>query len=348
MKKSLLAVALLGTFGVASAQSSVTVYGTLDAGVGYTNGANANGVVTGVESGQESYSRIGFKGTEDLGGGLKALFVLEQAISLDNGTTTNTYPAGTQTGTGMFSSQAYVGLGSDVYGTVKLGRQFSPLYNSYLAIDPFKNGFAANINNFFGTDKLNNSNYERMSNAVTYSTADNLGGFNASVAYGFGEVAGETSAQSQVGVSLGYANGPVTVSYAFHQANNNTAAITNAAKFTTNFIGAAYDFGMVKVHAAYDQNKLSDDSFKTEDYMVGVTVPFGSHAVFADYTHKDNKIVANADADQYAIGYTYNLSKRTNLYTAYTYVKNKEDSFVNTNVDGNSVSNIQVGVRHSF
>jgi len=246
------------------------------------------------------------------------------------------------------SSQAYVGLAGN-FGAVKVGRQFSPLYQAYGSIDPFVNGFAANINNFFGTDANNSSNYERMSNAVIYETPDNLYGLKASVAYGFGGVAGDTSAQSQVGASLGYLNGPLTVSYAYHQANNEQAGETGSAydTFKTNFIGAAYDFGPVKAHLAFDQNQQGD-TFKTQDYLVGITVPMGAHAIFADYTHKDNKLVANADADQYAVGYTYSLSKRTNLYGAYTYVKNQQNSLIDTDVAGNSVGTVQVGVRHSF
>ena len=344
MKKSLLAVALLGTFGVACAQSSVTVYGTLDAGVGYTNGANAKGTDTSLQSGQEQYSRFGFKGSEDLGGGLKALFVLEQAISINNGTTLDTTP-GQTTANSSFSSQAYVGLGGD-FGTVKLGRQFTPLYEAYGSIDPFKNGFAANINTFFGTDATNTSNYERMSNAVNYSTPDNSTGLKATVAYGFGGVAGDTSAQSQVGASLSYLNGPLTIAYAYHQANNDTIT-AKGETFKTNFIGAAYDFGVVKLHAAFDQNQQTS-AFKTNDYLVGLTVPFGANTVFADYTRKNNKVASQTDADQYAIGYTYSLSKRTNLYTAYSYVKNQNLSLINTEVAGNAVSTLQIGLNHSF
>jgi len=351
MKKTLLAISLLGAFGVASAQSNVTVYGTLDAGVSSTIGANAAGPVTSVESGQESYSRLGFKGNEDLGDGLKAIFVLEEGILLNNGTSGltgvgNNVPA--DQNNSMFSSQAYVGLAGN-FGALTIGRQFTPLYEAYGSIDPFVNGFAANINNFFGTDVNNNSNYQRMSNAVVYSAPDNLYGFKGSVAYGFGGVAGDTSAQSQVGASLGYANGPLTVSYAFHQANNEQGTVVGASTdtFRTNFIGAAYDFGVVKVHAAFDQNQQGD-TFKTQDALVGVTIPFGVQTVFADYTHKDNKLIDNADASQYAVGYTYNLSKRTNLYTAYTYVKNQDKSTIDTEVAGNAVGTLQVGLRHSF
>eukprot|EP01040_Poterioochromonas_malhamensis_P026971 gene26971-34042_t len=106
MKKSLLALSLLSAFGVASAQSSVTMYGVVDAGITYDNGPSA-GTVTKLESGIESGSRLGFRGTEDLGSGLKALFVLEQGFDIDTG----------RSGQGgrLFGRQAWVGLNSE-YG----------------------------------------------------------------------------------------------------------------------------------------------------------------------------------------------------------------------------------------
>lgn len=344
-------MAFMGAFGSVSAQSNVTVYGTLDAGVSSINGTKPAGIVTKLSSGQQSYSRFGFAGTEDMGDGLKALFLLEAGVELNRGNTgldSIDYNVRKSHDTNLFGSQAYVGLTGN-FGTLKLGRQFTPLYNAYGAIDPFMNGFAANINNFFGINNLYTSDYQRMSNAVVYEAPDNLNGFKASAAYGFGGFAGDLSAQSQVGASLGYLNGPLTVSYAYHEANNEKTTVEGALTdtFRTNFIGAAYDFGLVKLHAAYDQNEQGP-RFKTEDYLFGLTLPVGAHAVFADYTHKKNKIVDSADADQYAVGYTYNLSKRTNVYTAYTYVQNQSNSSIDTETPGKSVGTIQAGLRHTF
>lgn len=347
MKKALLLVALLGMVGIASAQSSVTVYGTLDAGVAYIRGANAVGRTLTLESGQQSYSNIGFKGVEDLGSGMKALFLLEQAVQIDTGVSGyNTVGANitlSSDATGTFSSQAYVGLSSDNLGTVKAGRQFSPLYEAYVMIDPFQSGFASDIDDLFGNYNYN-SLYQRMSNAVTYHTPE-LKGFFGALAYGFGEEPGATKPASQIGVSLGYANGPLTIVYAYHHANDDLFG--NTDPFKTHFVGAAYDLGRLKLHAALDQNRAGD-AFKTQDYMVGVTVPFGAHAVFADYMHKKDKVIDDANANQFAIGYTYNLSKRTNFYTAYTHVKNDQNSFVSTTTGGNSVNIFQIGMRHLF
>ena len=352
-----ISVAMLFAASGAIAQTSVTMYGTVDAGVAYQNGAFSAGKKITLESGQQSYSRIGFKGTEDLGNGMKALFVLEQGVQIDTGTsgydtlgsgilTTDPYSSATPAtsiNSGTFSSQAYVGVSSNAAGTVTFGRQFSPLYESYLAIDPFMNGFAAGMNNFFGNIG-NASLYQRMDNAIIYHTPDNLYGFKGALAYGFGEQAGHTKSQSQIGVSLGYANGPVTVAYAFHDANND---LNGYDAFKTHFIGATWDFGVAKAHVAFDQNKLGS-IFKTQDYMVGVTVPVGANSVFADYTHKKDKINASSNANQFAIGYTYNLSKRTNLYTAYSYIKNETAGRIDNDAPGKNVSTFQLGMRHMF
>lgn len=349
-------VALLFAASGAIAQTSVTMYGTVDAGIAYNHGSSAGGKTLTLESGQQSYSRIGFRGTEDLGGGMRAIFLLEQGVQIDTGDSGystlgsgifSTDPFTGQSNSGTFSSQAYVGLSSNYAGTVRMGRVYSPLYDAYMSIDPFMNGFAASMTNFFGTisDPLGRSApYLRMSNAVIYNTPDNLAGFKGSLAYGFGEAPGSTGSDSQIGVSLGYANGPVTIAYAFHHANNDTAGFE---PFKSHFIGGKFNFGMAAVHAAFDQNKISD-TFKTQDYMIGVTVPFGASSIFADYTHKKDKVISDANANQFGIGYTYNLSKRTNLYTAYTYVRNKTNSAINTDTAGTNVNTFQIGMRHMF
>lgn len=349
MKKSLLAIALLGALGTAVAQSNVTVYGTVDAGIAYSKGQAAGGRVVSLESGQQSYSRLGFKGTEDLGNGLKAIFLIEQGFQIDNGSSGYaTLGSGIAPGalepsnSGTFSSQAYVGLSSDAWGTLKLGRVFSPQYDAHLAIDPFMNGFAANINNVFGTFE-GISFSQRMSNAIRYDTPE-FRGFKGSLAHGFGEQPGSISSEGQIGISAGYQNGPLTVAYAYHRNNNDVIFLD---VFKSHFIGAAYDVGAFKLHAAFDQNKLAA-SYYTRDYMVGATVPFGKFSIFADYTRKQDKITANADATKYAIGTTYSLSKRTNVYAAFTHVKNDANSSINTNIAGNNVNTFQLGMRHLF
>lgn len=348
MKNLFLIVALSGICGVASAQSNFTVYGVADAGVVYENG-HSGGSVTKIQSGLESGSRLGFKGTEDLGNGLRALFVLEQGMSIDNGTSTQ--------GGRLAGRQAFVGLGSD-FGTVTMGRQYTPVYNAYGVVDPFGNNTAGDINTLFGQDADFLSRDFRMDNAIIYNTPSNLGGFNASAAYGFGEQPGSLSMQRQIGFSLGYAspaNGPINVIYAYHLANNENlefdadgnSSLIDLGTFKTHFLGGTYNFNVIKVHAAFERTTHGDDH-KTQSYLVGATVPLGIHSVFADYTYRDNKVTDNANASQFAIGYNHTLSKRTNLYSILAYTKNDSNSKVNTDVAGKTVTRVQLGIRHIF
>src|ERR1700730_16325238 len=128
MKKTLLALAVLGAFaGAASAQTNVTVYGIVDAGVQYKNDGNPAGKTLSLQSGIQNGSRLGFKGTEDLGGGLSAIFTFENGFNVDDGTLGQ--------GNRLFGRQAWVGLNGG-FGTVKLGRQQTALYYALTEIDP--------------------------------------------------------------------------------------------------------------------------------------------------------------------------------------------------------------------
>ena len=338
MKKSLLALSLLSAFGVASAQSSVTMYGIVDAGITYDNGSSA-GTVTKLESGIESGSRLGFRGTEDLGSGLKALFVLEQGFDIDTG----------KSGQGgrLFGRQAWVGLNSE-YGQVSAGRQYTPIFNAYGVVDPFGKGTSGDIYTLFGRASDFLSEYKRMDNSVVYTTPSSLGGFNAAVAYSFGEVAGDEKKQAQAGLSLGYNNGPLSVVYAYHKANNALAKPPASTEtYQAHLVGGTYDFKVVKLHAAAEQVKHGDNH-KTESYLLGATVPVGQHSLFADYTYRNDKMNDDSNSDQFAIGYNHNLSKRTNLYTILAYTTNDPKAKINVDVYGKSYKSVQLGIRHVF
>src|SRR3569833_204250 len=186
MKKTLLLLAVLGAFtGTASAQTNVTIYGLLDAGVHYRdNGADTNNKTWGVDSGQASGSRLGFRGTEDLGGGLAAIFTLESGVNVDDGTLGQgiTGSANSPALTRLFGRQAFVGLSGN-FGAVKFGRQYAPIRVAVESVDPFGVSGAGNAANFF------NVHGERTDNTVNYSTA-NFGGFSGQAAYSFGDFAG--------------------------------------------------------------------------------------------------------------------------------------------------------------
>lgn len=321
MKKSLLALAVLGAFaGAASAQTNVTIYGVADVGIARSD-TSATSATWSMDAGNQSGNRLGFKGSEDLGGGLKAIFTLENGFNIDNGTLGQ--------GGRIFGRQAFVGLEGG-FGAVKFGRQYTPLFLALDSVDPFGTGLAGAINNVFTGG--GNSDI-RMSNTVNYSLS--AGGFSGQAAYGFGEVAGKNSGNRELGLGLGYANGPVNVQFAYHDTNN--AANTDDA--TTTMLGGSFDFRVVKVHAAYAVNK-GLGTLDTRDAMLGVSAPVGAAGtIMASYIRQNDRTAANADLSQTAIGYTHSLSKRTNLYTSYG----------RTNRDVGADSNLfNVGIRHKF
>jgi predicted porin len=328
MKKSLLVLAMMGAFaGFAYAQSSVTVYGIVDVGIAYDSDRTSVGNTTRIDSGNQSGSRLGFRGTEDLGGGLSAHFVLENGFAVDTG-------AATQGGL-LFGRQAKLGLKGG-FGEVNVGRLNTLTFDANGAVDPFGTGFGGASTNMFSANGF------RTDNTVRYTTPV-MGGFSGDVAYTFGEVAGDSEASSQIGLGLGYTGGPVAVRFVHHEAENATA--TNTTK--TSFLGGVYNLGVLKLHAAYGVNK-DDAVLDTRDMLVGVSVPFGASNVMASYIRKEDKQTAQADANQISVGYTYDLSKRTNLYAAYTRTDNDALATYNAAANGLTGSLTQLGIRHKF
>ncbi|MFO1232637.1 MAG: porin [Paenacidovorax caeni] len=234
MKKSLLALAVLAASGAAMAQSSVTLYGVADAGVTYVNGDKS---WSGVTSGNNLTSRIGFRGVEDLGGGLKANFRLEAGLNLDNGDGNSGYSTSNAANGLAFKRQSTVGLEGG-FGEVRLGRELTAAYNATARYDVFwfrgpgpvppvrANGDIAddNVTAYAAAQTTN----QRVSNAVTY-VSPNFSGFKAAVNYGFGEVAGANSDRQYLGAGVTYDNGPLSLGLGLERLNKDTA--TNSARF---------------------------------------------------------------------------------------------------------------------
>jgi len=332
--------------GAAYAQSSNTVYGVVDTGLVRESGGAA-GNVTKLTGGVESGTRLGFRGVEDLGGGLRALYTLEMGILADTG-------ASGQGGL-AFGRQAWVGIGG-APGQISLGRQYTPLFLALNTIDPFgavsTAGTAANLMSIGGI---------RMNNTIKYSLAD-LGGFNADVSYGLGEVAGDNTAGRQIGALLGYTSGPLNIKLAYHTANSvPTAQSPSSVNGRTTMVGATYDFNVVKVAAAVAVNKgavsvSGTPQIDSRDILVGATVPLGAGKLMASYIKKDDRTgITIRDARQWGIGYTYLLSKRTALYTAYGRINNTaaagQPGFYtvgNASDLGTGDRAFNLGIRHSF
>ncbi|HJV53696.1 MAG TPA: porin [Noviherbaspirillum sp.] len=333
MKKSLVSLAVLAACaGTASAQTNITIYGVADAGISYKdNGAANNSKTWALDSGILSGSRLGFKGSEDLGSGLSAIFTLENGFTIDDG----------QQGQGaLFGRQAFVGLQGG-FGAVKLGRQYNPIRVAVEGIDPFRLGmgsWAGNVLSLYG---------ERANNTLNYTSA-NFSGFTGQAAYSFGEVAGSTSSGRQLGLSGTYANGPLAAVLAYHNQDRGTTATPDNGKTKTTLLGGTYNFGPATLHAAYAWDKGSPaagaDDVDNRDWMLGASAPVGPGTVLASYMKRDDRLASNKDVKQWALGYTYGLSKRTTLYTLFNHI----DRDNVTPGNATTTKQFSVGMRHTF
>jgi predicted porin len=353
MKKSLLALAALGAFaGVAHAQSSVTLYGIIDEGFNYTSNSGGHTLYN-LSSGVLQGSRFGLRGTEDLGGGLKAIFVLENGFDVNNG----------KLGQGglMFGRQAYVGLSSQ-FGTVTMGRQYDsvvdyvgPLeagdqWGGYIVAHP---GDLDNFNNAY-----------RTNNTVKYTSA-NYGGLTFGGTYSFGGQAGNFTGNQIWSLGAGYSNGPLVLGAGYLNARtpaasgglfNNSGTIAGlsattgaqtavstpvysgfASANTYQVIGAggAYTFGAATVGLTYSNVKFMEfGAVGTTAFNHGDTATFNNGEInfkyqltpallvgaAFDYTHGSNVQLANGSGGenakyyQGALGVDYFVSKRTDVY----------------------------------
>ncbi len=323
------AIAAIAAPGIASAQSSVTVYGVADAGLVRESGGPA-GSLTNVSSGVASGSRLGFKGKEDLGGGLSAFFQLENGLNLDNGTAAQ--------GGLLFGRQAYVGLTSAA-GAVTLGRQYSPYYKVLRDVaDPFCIGLAGNAGNIMVTNT-------RVDNMVQYAMPQ-WQGLTAEVAVGMGEVAGSTERNRALSTAVYYTRDKLVVAGAWFQRKNALATDQTRNALVT----ARYNFGPVEATVGYANNHGLAGAH-SDDVVVGAIVPMGAHRFMVSYVRHDDKTSAHRDANQWALGYTYTLSKRTDLYAAYGHINNSNGAAFkvgNATESGSGNRATNLGIRHVF
>ena len=347
MKKSLIALAVLAASGAAMAQSSVTLFGIVDAGVGRVSAGGTS--VTGVTNSGLASSRLGFRGEEDLGGGLKAGFWLEGGMSNDTGTG----QGGGAAGPGFeFKRRSTISLMGG-FGEVRLGRELTVGYVNSTAADVFgDNGVGASIgkNHFAGVIET------RKGNGISYILPSNLGGFYGQVQYVFGEQlsnAAYDKAGDYLGARLGYRNGPLDTAVGFAKGRGASSAADDADQFN---IFASYDLGVVKPFIGFNQEKnKAAVEVKYQSYLLGLTAPVGPGTVRVSYNDVDLKNSGN-DAQKFAIGYVYDLSKRTAIYGTYAHVKNKgaaafgaaPGGLTFTTPAGQNVNGYEFGVRHSF
>jgi len=373
MKKSLIALAALGTIAsAAQAQTAVTIYGTVDTGITFSN-HNASttgdgGSKFGVGSGNIDTSRIGFKGVEDLGGGLKALFQLEAGFASDTGASQDS---------GAFNRKSVVGLGGS-YGTVLLGRQSDILDDAghkYTSIKDF--------GNFVGSPHmLDRLEGIRTQNSIRYDSPE-LQGFKGSVIYGFGEQAGQNSAGQSFGAGGTYDNGPLGLYLGYYQskfgANPSDTLISSIAAASglstsdlggTNLdgttvnktvsLGASYQAGPARLYGNWSRVNVPD-LLKQNVFELGVDYALSAPVhLLAAVQHTNMSVDGNDGSKpkvtQLNLGVDYYLSKRTDLYTLASYASGRNGGLVGDigspaiqNDDGKSnQTSIAVGIRHKF
>lgn len=316
MKKTLVAIAALAAVGAASAQSSVTLYGRIDASIGNVK-TTAGGVTVAdpgamIRSGGHTGSRWGLKGSEDLGGGLKANFVLEQGFNIDDGTASSAR---------QFHRQAFVGF-SGGFGALNIGRQYDIVDTMYGMYDAFgSSGYSPNQGlNSPGAGFVGDT-IVRQDNAVIYTTP-NMGGLSAALMYAPGEnkVPGVRGATENTGLMVNYANGPLGLGIGW-QSNEATAA--GAAADNTHFmLGASYDLGVAKLYGQWDAGKdkaAVGGTGKDNGFSLGAIVPVGAAKLLVGYATEKAKLNGTKVADNTSWGLMgqYDLSKRTYLYAAY-------------------------------
>lgn len=395
MKKTLLAAALMAGFaGVAHAETSVTLYGILDGGIGYQkvkgtdgyaefpNEPELNSKRTGLINGIQSGNRWGLKGSEDLGDGLRAVFVLESGFTLADGRSA-------QSGR-LFGRQATLGLAGDSWGQLDLGRQTN-IASKYLSAvaDPFGGGFdQANIGAAFTS-----ANTVRYDNMVMYQTP-NFSGFQFGVGYSFngngtqewdrdvrlgnGDIVNNKDLNQQaVTTGLRYANGPIGLAVTYDQIRDrglwkDGQGVYHVGEDTTVKswnIGGSYDFEVVKAYLAFGQTRnglfegqtfgdlnnqaLLGKGLKVNSYLVGLSAPVGAGTVMGSWTMADPRTAPDTFTESkgpwemkkqhtFSLGYSHPLSKRTNVYAIGSYAKN-----VYFMPDAKSTL-IGVGLRHQF
>lgn len=361
MKKSLIALAVLAASGAAMAQSSVNLYGIVDAHFGSVKSGAAGALAqTKLDSGGLNTNRFGFRGTEDLGGGLSATFNLEQGFSVDSGNAGDSAKA--------FNRVAIVGL-TGSFGTVNFGRNYTAYDNLRGATNTIGNFNYSTTGDVFkmtgmagqaGSPSSNNGDYTNTSDNQIYYATPVFSGFSGAIGYGLGENKSTTKgADSILSLHVKYQNGPLLVGFA-HQdqdfdvdggatgkfgAQSGTVAGV-AGKY--NLLAGSYNFGPAKLSAGYNTKSTKTTStFKDKEYYLGVDVPLGATTLYFGYASSTGDVdgVKTTKASGYSIVAKYDLSKRTSIYGG---LKDVDGKNALTGAKTAEIRQYTVGVRHTF
>ena len=381
MKKSVLALATLATGGLACAQSSITIFGIVDAGVSYyqtrssylDTGIGGDGLAhprltqsqTVMSTGNALGSRLGFRGTEDLGGGWAGSFWLEAGFANDTG-------AGFSLNGLGFNRRSTVSLSGPI-GELRLGRDYTPTFLNDNIFDPFATvGAGASVISMLlggsgGPGTINNlianPNYVRANNSVSYFLPATLGGLYGQLMYGMGEnlkydpgtntpdTLNTARTGRYLGARVGYASGPLDIAVSHGASTVGDDYYGGLTKrLDTSNIGGTYDFGMVKLFGEYTHIAVKNDwvsqplgtpsgDVKADGYLLGLTIPVGPGQIRASYSYLSADVSEAAPiglgqdlpkptSDKLSLGYVHNLSKRTALYATAGITRNRHGAAI--------------------
>lgn len=350
-------VTLAGSAAAACAQSGVSTYGVIDAGVVTQKGC-AGPCTTTVGSGLASESRIGIQGSEPIGQTTAAIFAFEGGVRVDTGRA--------EVDGRDALRQVWVGLAGE-FGALTVGRQYSLQYLALTDVaDPFKGGMAGSASNLIGGGR-------RVDNSVQYYSALRRG-ISAGASYSFKERVDTSPAGRAWGMTVGIERGPLTV----RAAHQNQSAVrvqfnsktSNDAVARNSILAANLRLGWGTAYAAYSLSRgwassplFNPDnpyaagiartaSSNSRDVLFGMAVPMAPNTTFlASYISKDDRDLANQDANQFAVGASHAVSRRTDFYAAYSHIRNRNGAAYtvgNASSRGNGNSALNVGMRHAF
>ena len=341
MQKKIIALAVAGLVsGVAFAQSNVTIYGVADANYYYASGDNLSR--TGIDSGGDSGSRIGFKGEEALGNGLKAIFTMEYGTSIDGGD--NDAALGG-------ARQAFVGLDTSV-GSFTVGRQYAPSWWYYgrnsandVKMNMPINSIQGDLIGKWAGGTMTTGDAARWNNSIAYQSK-NWSGFELRTVYSFGENTeddrrndtAELMDDGKFGLGVNYANGPFQATLIYqgkYNVSGAAPALTTLKGKSSNdineyMVGASYDFKVVKLYGSYQQTDadLGNQDKQAKIYALGLGIPVSAAGTVSvelmEARYDQDNALTDGRTRGLGVGYTHSLSKRTTLYAGLGFIQNKD------------------------
>jgi len=337
--KRLAAALVAATPLFAAAQTNVSLYGVVDVAVESADNGGPDGRHTLINSGDQSTSRFGFRGTEDLGKGLKAIFNLEGGFAADTGV---------NDASGLFQRRAVVGLEGE-FGALTLGREYSPIASVAGATDEFGQGFYGSNLSAFGSGRAT----RRLANSVNYRSAA-WNGLKLLAAYSAGEKTSGPNGDLK-GVGLEYSNGGLYLGAAYHSFKR-----VSTGDDKEYGAGIAYQFaalGGFEIKANYLGADPDGPNNRFKEVNLGAGLPVGAGKVMVNV--KQDKLDTGARGNAWAVATTYALSKRTNLYASYANMNNNNLAAFALNSSSNALtppatspgadpSVLAIGLRHTF